>query len=167
VKEAQADLCTRTAFENFSIDFQLAPRPSSITAPNNDVDKLTSSFANFMPSSVKAAFNVSSPSGGMMPLLTLKGFIDITAIEVLEDPSKGYLDLNSAMRAYDLQFWSERGDIPRSCLPDFSPPNVQARIKRVHAEAARKGQVSVLGANHWKYTIVVIGDQYANGRSKI
>jgi hypothetical protein len=110
--------------------------------PNNDVDKLTSSFANFMPSSVKAAFNVPSPSGGMMPMLTLKGFIDITAVEVLGDPSKGYLDLNRALRAYGLQIWRERGDIPRNCLPDFSPPSVQARINRVHAEAARKGQVS-------------------------
>lgn len=80
-------------------------------------------------------------SSGQMPLLTRKGFIDVTTLEVLADPSKGWGNLNRALRAYRL--WQERGPIPRERLPAFPPQEILDHAKRVAEMAQYKAEVKL------------------------
>jgi hypothetical protein len=77
--EDLADFELRTTYENFSIEHVLKPR---VITPNTD-------FANVVGSSSLPAGIVPTSlppiSGGMMPMLSLKGFIDITFIEIFCD----------------------------------------------------------------------------------
>ncbi|KAF1991069.1 hypothetical protein K402DRAFT_389269 [Aulographum hederae CBS 113979] len=147
--ESHADSQIRAAFENFSIEHQLAPRPVSDNASASSIDRLRSSVSSYTISGQHHS-PASSSSDNMMPLLTFRGFVDITAVEVLGDPSKGWLDLNRALRAYQLPIWKERGDLPRNCLPEFAPPRVTERIKRIQQEAERKARekLDALKAQH-------------------
>jgi hypothetical protein len=52
-----------------------------------------------------------------MPLLTLRGFIDSTAMEVLANPFQGWTYLNRALHYYMIPIWREKGDIPRKMIP--------------------------------------------------
>ena len=62
-----------------------------------------------------------------MPLLTLRGFIDSTAMEVLANPSQGWTYLNRALHYYQILIWREKGDIPREMIPMVTAPAIQAR----------------------------------------
>jgi hypothetical protein len=62
-----------------------------------------------------------------MPLLTLRGFIDNTAMEVLTNPSQGWTYLNRALHYYQIPIWKEKYDIPREMIPLVTPPAIQAR----------------------------------------
>ena len=68
-----------------------------------------------------------------MPLLTLRGFLDLINIDVLANPSKATNDLNLVLRTYQLPIWREKGDIPRWCLPEVP---VQQALDRANAAAA-------------------------------
>jgi hypothetical protein len=62
-----------------------------------------------------------------MPLLTLRGFIDSTAMEVLTNPSQGWTYLNRALHYYQIPIWREKYDIPREMIPMVTPTSIQAR----------------------------------------
>ncbi|KAH8654581.1 hypothetical protein BGZ60DRAFT_418822 [Tricladium varicosporioides] len=64
-----------------------------------------------------------------MPCLTLKGFIDVCALEALSDPERAWHDLNRMLRFYQLDAWKERGDIPRSSLPAESVEKFRLSIE--------------------------------------
>ena len=161
--EDLADAELTTAYNNFSIQHTLQKR---MQQPNNDVASMTSSFSNMMGSGMAQALtnqissSIPSPSGGNMPMITLQGFIDITTVEVLHDPSKGWIDLNRALQAYNLPIWKEKGDIPRNMLPEYPPQSVLDRVK-VITEKARRDAEEKLAAKHAELALSQAGQQAA------
>ena len=93
-------------------------------------------------------------------MITLQGFIDITTVEVLHDPSKGWIDLNRALQAYNLPIWKEKGDIPRNMLPEYPPQSVLDRVK-VITEKARRDAEEKLAAKHAELALKQAGQQAA------
>lgn len=87
-----------------------------------------------------------APKKGLMPLLTRKGFIDITTIEVLADPSKEWGHLRRALQMYDLPAIRGWGDLPRNVLPDYPDERMLQRVKNVTAFAQAKGQEELAAA---------------------
>ncbi|KAI8958204.1 hypothetical protein F5Y11DRAFT_360223 [Daldinia sp. FL1419] len=76
------------------------------------------------------------PYGGM-PLLTLRGFIDMMAVEHAADPERAWRGINAALQYYDV--WTDLGPLPRDCLlsgPD-PPVEVQRRIEQAGARSRR------------------------------
>ncbi|KAJ7611890.1 hypothetical protein DFH06DRAFT_1147438 [Mycena polygramma] len=69
-----------------------------------------------------------SVSGGLMPLMTLKGFIDTTTVEMLSDPSAEWGSISRAVKAYNLPEVRAWGDVPRSVLPDEPDPRMKTRV---------------------------------------
>ncbi|KAJ7461183.1 hypothetical protein FB451DRAFT_1371420 [Mycena latifolia] len=94
-KEEVADAALRRVFDLFSIEYSLSKRARP---PNAPVDALTRTLQAFGTS---IGTNVVPPpvSGGLMPLLTLPGFIEITTIEILSDPSAEWGKLSRALKA--------------------------------------------------------------------
>jgi hypothetical protein len=70
-----------------------------------------------------------------MPLLTMRGFIDAVAQDVIANPSLGWTYLNRAMRFYQIPIWREKGDVPREMIPATTPPAVQARLQMIQQNA--------------------------------
>ncbi len=125
--EEIADAELRLSYENFSIDHLLQPR---VIAPNRD-------FQNFWSSYTPTSVPVLPPlTDGKMPMLTRKGFIDITTIEVVADPSGGWAMMNRMARHYGV--WREWGDVPRDALPESAPAELLNRIKRITEVSRRK-----------------------------
>ncbi|KAF7359658.1 Oleate hydratase [Mycena venus] len=108
-KEDTADKALKRAYDLFSIEYNLRPRPAS-------------------------------SCGGMMPLLTLKGFMDITAVEMLCDPSKEWGSISRVIKAYNLPSVQGWGDLLRSVLPEEPHPQMMARVARVTAVSREQGQ---------------------------
>ncbi|KAJ7828925.1 hypothetical protein B0H14DRAFT_3718272 [Mycena olivaceomarginata] len=81
-----------------------------------------------------------SSCGGMMPLLTLKGFMDITAVEMLCEPSTEWGNISRVIKAYDLPSVQGWGDLPRSVLPEEPHPQMTARVARVTAVSREQGK---------------------------
>lgn len=157
-KEDPADYELTRAYKNFSIEHTLSPRNSPA---NNDMASLTSGISGLMGSSMSAIMKASAPkpiSRGMMPMLTLRGFIDITAVEVLADPSEGWLYTNRALRHYSV--WREMGDFPRNMLPDFAPQQVLDRVRRITQVSAQQAQ-NLLAANYAENAMKAQGSQNA------
>ncbi|KAF8911730.1 hypothetical protein CPB85DRAFT_1252932 [Mucidula mucida] len=97
-KENVADKALKNVYDLFSIEHILQDR---FNPPGSTQPSMTSQlFSLFAP-----GINVDASSAGIraaskMPLLTLKGFIDITAVEVLSDPSKEWGNLQRALKKY-------------------------------------------------------------------
>jgi hypothetical protein len=72
-----------------------------------------------------------------MPLLTLRGFIDGTALDVLSNPEQGRTRLNRALHYYQIPIWREKGDVPREMIPLVTPPAIQARQNQIQQNAAQ------------------------------
>lgn len=131
-----ADYECTTSYENWSIEHRMVPRPNA--QPSTYVSDMIStmpfdaSFAKLMNSTIATK----SFSNGMMPMLTLRGFIDITVVETLCEPAPGWKRVNMLARHYNI--WREWGDAPRSVMPDACPRDLTERIGRVtQASAAR------------------------------
>ncbi|KAI0880084.1 uncharacterized protein GGS22DRAFT_99519 [Annulohypoxylon maeteangense] len=76
------------------------------------------------------------PYGGM-PLLTVRGFTDMMAVEYGADPNDAFLGLNTALCRYGV--WVERGPLPRECLlpgPD-APEELRRRTEEVRVRSRR------------------------------
>jgi len=134
--EDLADFEFRTILENFSFEFTLRPRPA---APNRDIQNmmggipgLTDAFSKILASSA----SLTPLSGGQMPCLTRKGFVDICTLEMLADPSLGWRYINLALKHYHI--WRQWGDYPRSMLPEEAPKQVLDRITKVTALGQRR-----------------------------
>jgi hypothetical protein len=73
-----------------------------------------------------------------MPLLTRRGFIDITSLEVLADPSKEWGNLSRAIRKYNLPRYKGWGDLPRGVFPDYPNPSIVQKITIIQASSNAK-----------------------------
>jgi hypothetical protein len=101
-----ADAALKRVLDFFHIDYVLRPRPRAAAS--------------------------SLASGGMMPLLTRRGFAEITALELLGDPARGWENLSWLVQAYEVgsavPMW---GPMPRSVLPQEADQRVLARMARL------------------------------------
>ncbi|KAJ7164247.1 hypothetical protein C8R46DRAFT_1220753 [Mycena filopes] len=107
-----ADAALKRVYDLFSIEYVLRPR----------------------------AGNPNVAGGGTMPLLTLNGFIDITSVELLSDPSAEWGCLSRVVRAYALPAVEGWGALPRSVLPEGPDPRTEARVARVKTVSIAQGQ---------------------------
>jgi hypothetical protein len=159
--EDLADYELRTVYQNFSIDHVLQDR---IIAPNNDMDGVVSKFDNIMGKgwgSKIAPSSLPPISGGKMPMLTRKGFVDITTVETLGEPSTGWMRINRMARSYRLAGpWSQWGDCPREMVPDVAPKALLDRIARI-AEFSRRQAAQRIEANRVKLALKQQGEQNA------
>ncbi len=154
-REDMADAELKTTLDNFSIDHVMQKRPG---APHNDMAQMMGNLSNFNISSIISSVTIPSVSGGMMPLISRRGFIDLTSLETIYDPSVGWGNLNRALKAYGI--WRERGPIPREALPGFPPQSVLDQVKRVRELAEYKAK-ETLDALHVKSMIEAQGRQNA------
>jgi hypothetical protein len=140
ISEDLADYELRTVFENFTIEHVLRPRAAP---PNNDlgnmVSSLSGSIGRRLSSQLASSLAIPRISGGMMPMVTRKGFIDITTIELLGEPARGPLLIDRIVRYYPLKDpWSQWGDCPRQILPDEIPKELAERVARISAFSKRQ-----------------------------
>jgi hypothetical protein len=116
----------------------MEPRPN--IKPNTDIQdmisssSLSTSFAKLMADSA----DIKSFSGGLMPMITLRGFIDITTVETLCDPSRHWILTNRIAQHYGV--WREWGDVPRACLPEEPSKEMLDRVARISVVSQRKAQ---------------------------
>ncbi|KAJ7069387.1 hypothetical protein C8F01DRAFT_1245599 [Mycena amicta] len=142
-KEDVADSALKRAYDLFSIEYILRPRPRD---PNAPVDALTAQIQATLGPSFARTMQKPSVSGGMMPLLTRKGFADITAVELLGDPSRGWGGLSRIIQMYGLETQLGEGNwgsLPRSVLPEEADPRVLARVARVQAFAQDQAKMEI------------------------
>ncbi|KAJ6451362.1 hypothetical protein C8R47DRAFT_1030825 [Mycena vitilis] len=130
VTEDVADAALKRVYDLFSIEYILRPRPRNPNATVDDLTRQLQALGQAPPASV---------SGGLMPLITLKGFIDITTVEMLSDPSAEWGSICRAVKAYDLPEVRAWGDVPRSVLPDEPDPRMKARVARATALSREQG----------------------------
>ncbi|KAH6669269.1 hypothetical protein B0J14DRAFT_566027 [Halenospora varia] len=139
-----ADFELKTTYENFSIQHKLVTRPNP--KKSDYMDNLVKSlpfdakFAKLMSSSM----GQKSFSNGLMPMLLLPGFIEITVIETLADPSPGWIRLNRIAQHYNI--WREWGDIPRSMMPDVPPADLMTRIAVITTQSQARAQTMINNA---------------------
>lgn len=157
-----ADYEMRTVYENWSIDHTLQKRTG---APNRDMENIYASFPSVagMTGSVfsnilRNSLQQSSLSGGMMPMISRKGFIEIMSVDIAGEPSVGWQRLNRMARHYNV--WRQWGDIPREMLPEFAPPDLLARIEKVAAYSKQQAEQR-LEATRAKIEIEQRGREYA------
>lgn len=79
---------------------------------------------------------LSPMSNGLMPMLSLRGFIDITVVEVLGEPNIGWQRLNNVKNAYGV--WPELGDIPRSMLPAVASAEIVDSVTQIGIMAQQR-----------------------------
>lgn len=130
-REDVADFELRTVYENWSIHHTLHKRSS---VPNRDMENVMmpaigGMIGSAMSKMMKQTMQQRSMSGGMMPMISRKGFIDLMTIEIVGEPSKGWLQLNRMARHYNV--WCQWGDVPREMLPEFAPQDLVDRCKRL------------------------------------
>ncbi|KAJ7640902.1 hypothetical protein B0H17DRAFT_1105209 [Mycena rosella] len=130
-KEQVADVALRRVFDLFSIEYTLRAR-----SPN-------------------------TPAGdGRMPLLTPAGFVEITSIDILCDPSAHWGNLSRVLRLYDLPALRAWGALPRTVLPEEADPRMLARVEKVTKFSREQGQRE-LAAARVKAQMQAIGEQNA------
>ncbi|KAK1225332.1 hypothetical protein PQX77_011750 [Marasmius sp. AFHP31] len=146
-QEYMADKALKNAFDLFSIDHIIRERPKESTT--TCINPLAAQFQglgiNYDPSSSPAASMVGS--NGLMPLLTRKGFMDITSVEVLCDPSKEWGNLRRVIKLYSsaanagpMAKYRERPELPRIVLPEMPDSRMLDRVKRVTQFANAKAK---------------------------
>lgn len=129
-KESHADLAMRSAYELRSIEHILKHR----RGPQAHLVRLSAhSFGNLVTGDAHSHPPYSHP----MPLLTLRGFIDSTALDVLTSLEQGWTYLNRALRYYRIPIWREKGDIPREMIPTAIPPAIQARQAQIQQNSMK------------------------------
>src|SRR4051812_9319772 len=110
----------------------MQPRPNTTTstylADLLNATSLDPSFKQLMLDNS----DLKSFSGGLMPMLTRRGFIDLTTVEILYEPSPGWIKLNLIARHYNI--WRQWGDVPRSMLPLAPPPELVMRVAAIQQQ---------------------------------
>ncbi|KAK9426269.1 hypothetical protein SUNI508_02710 [Seiridium unicorne] len=97
------------------------------------------------------------PCGGM-PLLSLRGFTDMMAVEHAGEPERAHRGLNAVLARY--QIWPHLGPLPRECLLEERPAQVQRRVEVV-TERGRRAAKEMLEANQARMRIQDEGRQRA------
>ncbi|KAK7948562.1 uncharacterized protein PG986_009448 [Apiospora aurea] len=77
------------------------------------------------------------PYGGM-PLLSLRGFTDMMAVESAGEPERGWRGLNAALRHYGI--WPAMGPLPREVFLQDMPRQLQQRLEQVKIRSHRAAQ---------------------------
>ncbi|KAJ7488417.1 hypothetical protein FB451DRAFT_1553793 [Mycena latifolia] len=121
-KEAAADAALKRALDAFGIEHVCKPRPGA----------RSSLFGG--------------GGGGVMPLLTRRGLADITAVELLADPSGEYPKFVRAVARYALQPFARWGPVPRWVLPPNPDPRMLARVAAAQSGARQDGQDALAAA---------------------
>ncbi|KAJ7739433.1 hypothetical protein DFH07DRAFT_983623 [Mycena maculata] len=138
-KEETADAALRRSFDLFSIEYTPGHRPRKTTPYAADSDSVVKRQLKSFGSTVTRAIKPSVVCG-IMPLLTRKGFIDITAIEALCNPTRHFGNLVRILKMYDLPGMRTWGDLPRGVLPEQADEKMLARVAQVQALAKEQGQ---------------------------
>ncbi|KAG5644009.1 hypothetical protein DXG03_009224 [Asterophora parasitica] len=129
--QSNADKSLKNTFDLFAIDHNLLQR---VQGPHADPSGLTSAFKNVLGSFAPSLQSPAPP----MPALTRKGFVDITTIELLTDPSREWANFSRLLRKYDLPRYRGWGDLPRSVIPALPDPAMLNRVASVTAFAQQK-----------------------------
>ncbi|KAJ6522878.1 hypothetical protein B0H19DRAFT_1244330 [Mycena capillaripes] len=139
-KEEVADAALKRNFDLFGIEYILQARDRPTTPAADTVKRQFKFVARAITPSV---------SGGMMPLLTRRGFTKITALETLCNPARHWGNLACIVKMYDLPEVRAWGDLPRDVLPDEADPRILARVAGVRALAKEKdkGQLRRVAGN--------------------
>ncbi|KAL4980274.1 hypothetical protein BDW66DRAFT_72673 [Aspergillus desertorum] len=145
-------------FTAYSVDFTLRPRtPPSTPSPMNLYSRLSSSqhapLSRFMP-------QIPSMSGGQKPMLSLRGFMELSLIAVLLSPSPAWGQLNRVIKAYRIPVWLEYGDLPRAMLP-LGPYQPEVERVRVLLEGATANAEEEMDALHARLKLEQRGRQNA------
>ncbi|ESK86298.1 hypothetical protein Moror_5057 [Moniliophthora roreri MCA 2997] len=140
-QEYRADLEFKKALDLFSIDYVIHERPKSTVTPC--ISTITAQFGalglNYTSSYSKSFLS----SEGQMPVLTRKGFIDITCVEVLCDPARHWGNWSRILRRYttgSMARFREWGELPRNVLPQNPDSRMLARAKSILELAKHKAQ---------------------------
>lgn len=97
-----------------------------------------------------------------MPMLTKSGFIRITTLEMLLDPSPGLIRINRFSQCFNI--WRQWGDVPRSMVPDVPPSDLVASMEALknHADAMTVARAqSRVNANAAKLGLRALGEANA------
>jgi hypothetical protein len=137
--EDMADKALKDVYDLFSIDHILHARTQRTAAGPSPLDPLYRTiFGSAATPALIASFTPSLGSGGVMPLLTRKGFVDIMSLEILYDPSKQWGNMSRLLRKYDLPAYRGWGDLPRSVLPEYPDQRSIQRVKMASAASQAK-----------------------------
>lgn len=94
-----------------------------------------------------------------MPMITPRGFTDITFIELFSDATPlGWQRMNMILRHYGV--WRELGDIPREIWP-ATPPEELKRSVAIMSAAARQKAANAVRTNKAKLDMQALGQQNA------
>ncbi|KAF7117320.1 hypothetical protein CNMCM5793_006069 [Aspergillus hiratsukae] len=153
-------------FTAYGVDFALRPRTPPPTPVNSPLDPLSylptaqrSAISAFMPAQ-STSTPANSLSGGQKPMLSSRGWMDLTICSVLLNPSAACGQLNRAMQAFQLAVWREWGDIPRDMLP-LAPYQPEVERVRVLLEGARLNAEQEVDAVHARLKLEQRGRQHA------
>ncbi|KAK0208027.1 hypothetical protein DFS33DRAFT_1300795 [Desarmillaria ectypa] len=138
-EENMADKALRNAYDLFSIEHILKHRHNP---PGSTTPSITTQLQGLFGNAFNPAMMHSVPlqsSNSQMPLLTRNGFIDITTVEVLSDPSRAWGNLSRVLRAYQLEPFRAWGDMPRSVLPEAADERMLQRVRGVSNFAKVRG----------------------------
>lgn len=98
-----------------------------------------------MKTLLKASQTPKSFTNGLMPMLTLQGFVDITVIETLIDPNPGWLRMNRVAGFY--RVWVHQwGEIPREVMPQLPPRDLVAKVALVTRQSAARREARISDA---------------------
>ncbi|KAL4800906.1 hypothetical protein BDV19DRAFT_352306 [Aspergillus venezuelensis] len=149
-------------FTSYSVDFALRPRTPPSTPVKSPLDPLSylpasqrNTLSRFMPSS-----SVPTLSGGQKPMLSLRGFSDLTLISILLNPSAAWSQLNRIIQAFQIPAYREWGDLPRDALP-LAPHQPEVERVRVLLEGARANAQREIDAVHARLKLEQQGRQHA------
>jgi hypothetical protein len=157
-KEDVADKALRRAFDLFSVEYVLQPRLRNPDGPDDPVTRQLQALAKQI--GVQQALPP-SVSGGMMPLLTRAGFMAITSVEVLCDPSREWGCYARVLKAYNLpEFRGFPMDLPRSVLPDLPDVRMKLRVSQA-TEVGRSQAHRDLAASRVTAELKAQGEQNA------
>lgn len=138
-KEAAGDKFLKKAFDLFSIEHILQQR---VQPSQGNPKKRGSQFQRALGTMFTPA-----AAQGPMPLLTRKGFIDITMIEVLSDPSKSWANFSRLLRKYDLPRYRSWGELPRSVLPAEPDQRMLQRVASATNASKQQGERALADAH--------------------
>ncbi|KAL4884450.1 hypothetical protein BJY04DRAFT_215416 [Aspergillus karnatakaensis] len=150
-------------FTAYSADFALRPRTPPSTPVKSPLDPLSylpqaqrDAMSRFMPSQSAAR----SLSGGQKPMLTFRGWTDLTVLSVCLNPSAAWGQINRAIQTFRIPIWTEWGDIPRDMLP-LAPYQPEVERVRVMLEGARLNAEQEIDAVHARLKLEQQGRQNA------
>ncbi|KAI9372956.1 hypothetical protein BJX61DRAFT_552506 [Aspergillus egyptiacus] len=116
-------------FTSFGVDFTLHPRRRSHSWSTTS---RLNPLSYFSPSRI----TMPSLSGGQKPMLSRRGWTDLTVCGMLINPSGAWAQLSRVMQQWRLPVWTEWGDLPREMLP-LAPYGPEVERVRVLMEGAR------------------------------